>query len=73
MDDDLHQTFSKKSNNIIIENNVWIGANVFITKEVVIGTGSVIGAGTIVTKNLPSYSMVAGNPGKVIKENIIWK
>ena len=58
-----------------VGNNVWIGDNVIILSGVKIGDGSVIGAGSIVTKNVPSYSIVTGNPAKVIKkrfsENII--
>jgi virginiamycin A acetyltransferase len=53
---------------ITIGEDVWIGANVVILSGVAIGRGSIIGAGTIVTKNIPAYSIVVGNPGKVIKK-----
>jgi acetyltransferase-like isoleucine patch superfamily enzyme len=55
------------SNGIIIEDDVWIGAGSIILDGVRIGKGSVIGAGTIVTKEVPSYSIVVGNPGKIMK------
>lgn len=55
-----------KSGKIIVEDNVWIGANVVLTGDVVIGNGAVIGAGAVVTKNVPSYTIVAGIPAKVI-------
>lgn len=53
---------------IIIGDNVWIGENVSILPGIEIGTGSIIGANTVVTKNIPKYSIVVGNPGKVIKK-----
>jgi len=53
---------------IVIEDDVWIGANVTILKGVIIGEGSVIGAGSVVTKDIPKYTIVAGNPAKVIRK-----
>ncbi len=50
-----------------IGNNVWIGSNVTILAGVTIGDGAVVGAGSIVTKDVPPYSIAAGNPAKVIK------
>lgn len=64
--DFLKDTFSKGS--IHIEDDVWIGANVVIMSGVKVGRGSIIGAGSIVTKDIPSYSIVGGNPAKVIKK-----
>ncbi len=52
---------------IVIEDDVWIGTNVIILRNVKIGKGAIIGAGSVVTKDIPSYSIVAGNPAKVIK------
>lgn len=52
---------------IIIEDNVWIGANTVITAGVSIGKHCVIGAGSVVTKDIPRYSCVAGNPARIIK------
>lgn len=46
----------------------WIGFNVIILKGVTIGEGAIVGAGSVVTKDVPPYTMVAGNPAKVIRE-----
>jgi acetyltransferase-like isoleucine patch superfamily enzyme len=58
-------TIEKRKN--IIENDVWIGDNVVILPEVRIGTGAIIGAGAIVTKDVPPYAIVGGNPARIIK------
>ena len=52
---------------VIIEDGVWCGCNVTILKGVRIGKGAVVAAGSVVTKDVPSYSIVGGNPAKVIK------
>ena len=58
---------------IVIEDHVWIGTKSTILKGVTIGEGAIVAAGSVVTKDVPSHSLVAGNPAKVIKENIRWK
>ena len=62
---------------ITLEDEVWVGANVVIVAGVTIGKHSVIAAGSVVTKDVPSYSVVAGNPAKIIKkynpETEIWE
>ena len=52
---------------IIIGNDVWIGQNATILGGVKIGNGAVVGAGAVVTKDIPPYAIVAGNPARVIK------
>lgn len=52
---------------VIIEDNVWIGEMVCIMPGVTIGKGSIIGANTVITKDIPAYSVVVGNPGRIIK------
>ncbi len=54
----------------IIGKRCFIGANAIIMCGVKIGDSVIVGAGAIVTKEVPSYCIVAGNPAKVIKENI---
>jgi len=58
---------------IIIEDEVWIGARCIITKGITIGKGSILAAGAVVTKSVPSYTLVAGNPAKPIKNVSSWK
>jgi acetyltransferase-like isoleucine patch superfamily enzyme len=53
---------------INIEDDVWIGANAVITKGVTIGKHSIIAACSLVNKDVPPFSIVAGNPAKVIKQ-----
>ena len=51
----------------IIGNDVWIGANVIIMPKVRIGNGAILGAGTVVTKDVPDYAVVVGNPARIVK------
>ena len=51
-----------------IGSNVWIGDKATILPNVTIGDGAVIAANAVVTKDVPAYSIVAGNPAKIIKE-----
>jgi acetyltransferase-like isoleucine patch superfamily enzyme len=52
---------------IIIENDVWIASNVKIKQGVTISDGAVIATESFVTKNVPPYAMVGGNPAKIIR------
>jgi acetyltransferase-like isoleucine patch superfamily enzyme len=52
---------------VIIGHDVWIGANATILSGVKIGTGAVVGAGAVVSKDVPPYTIVAGNPAQPVK------
>jgi maltose O-acetyltransferase len=51
----------------VIEDDVWLGANVTVLPGRRIGRGSIVAAGAIVSKDVPPYSVVAGNPAQLIK------
>lgn len=52
---------------IVVEDDVWIGQNAIILSGVHIGQGAIIAAGAVVTKDVPAYAIVGGNPAKIIK------
>ena len=53
---------------VVIGNNVWIGDKATILPGVKIGDGAVVAANSVVTKDVPAYYVVAGNPAKIIKQ-----
>ena len=53
--------------NVIIGNDVWIGSNVTIMSGVTIGDGSILANNSHIVKNVEPYSMIGGNPAKLIK------
>ena len=50
-----------------IGNDVWIGSRVIVKAGVTIGDGAIVGSGAIVTKDVPPFAIVAGNPAKIIR------
>lgn len=56
-----------KKGDIRVGNDVWFGMDSHIMSGVTIGDGAVIGAGAVVTKDVPPYAIVGGNPAKVLK------
>jgi len=59
---------SKNKGDMVIGNDVWIGLEATIMPGVTIGDGAIIGAKSVVTHNVEPYSVVAGNPARVIKK-----
>ncbi len=53
---------------IVVEDEVWIGANAVVTAGVTIGKHAIVAAGCVVVKDVPPYSIVGGNPGRLLKQ-----
>ena len=53
---------------VVIGNDVWIGGRVTVLPGVHIGDGAIIGAGSVVTRDVEPYSIVGGNPAKLIRK-----
>ena len=68
---DIHTSIREqkvRTEPVIIDDEVWIGANVSITSGVTIGKHSVIASGSTVVKSIPPYSIVGGNPARILKQ-----
>ena len=61
------------ANQIIIENYIWIGARVTVLSKTKISSGSVVGAGSLVKNKFPNNCVIAGNPARIIRKNIVWR
>lgn len=55
-------------NRTVVEDDVWIGSNSCINQGITIGTHSIIASGSVVTKNVPPYSVVGGNPARILRQ-----
>ena len=53
---------------VLIEDDAWVGFGATILKGVTVGKGSIVGAGSMVTKNVAPYTIVAGNPARVLRK-----
>jgi len=62
----MHQEVSTKP--IHLSDGCWVGANAVITAGVTIGKNSVVAAGSVVTKSVPDYCVVGGNPARILKQ-----
>lgn len=57
----------RRSRRTVIGHDTWIGAGAMVKPEVTLGHGAVVAAGAIVTKDVPPYTIVAGNPARVLR------
>jgi len=64
--DSIHSQGVKRKG-ICIEDDCWFGNSSIVLDGITVGRGSVIGAGSVLTKDVPEYSVVVGNPAKIIK------
>jgi acetyltransferase-like isoleucine patch superfamily enzyme len=53
---------------VVIQDDVLVGCNTVVLKGVTIGEGAIVGAGSVVTRDVPAWTIVAGNPARVIRE-----
>lgn len=69
-EDDDEVSNWRNQHRVIIGPDVWIGHGTVIMPGVSVGTGAIIGSGSIVTKNVADYTIVAGNPARIIKRRV---
>lgn len=55
---------------VVLGNDVWIGARAIFLPGVTVGQGTIVGAGSVVTKSVPAYSIVAGNPARIVRSRV---
>ncbi len=60
----------RRDNKVVIGHDVWIGHGVTVLPGIQVGTGAVIGAGSVVTKAVAPYTIVAGNPARLIRRRV---
>ncbi len=69
-DDDEEIMNWRKQYRVTIGPDVWIGHGAILMPGVSVGTGAIIGSGSVVTKNVPDYAIVAGNPARMIRRRV---
>lgn len=76
---DSHHIFNKRdgrrinyTKNIQIGDHVWVGQNAILLGGVQIDSGSIVGAGAVTSGHFPENAVIAGNPARVIRENVVW-
>lgn len=57
---------------VTIGDRVWIGCRATVLKGVTVGDGAVIAAGSVVVRDVPPRALVAGNPARVVREDVTW-
>jgi phosphonate metabolism protein (transferase hexapeptide repeat family) len=60
----------RRDNKVILGHDVWIGHGAIILPGVTVGTGAVVGAGAVVTKDVPPFTIVVGNPARVLRRRV---
>ena len=65
--EEMRYADENKRYTIVVGNDVWIGFGAVILAGIHIGDGAVVAAGSVVTKDVPDYSIVAGNPARIIR------
>lgn len=75
MDRDYHAINAEQEQikPVVIGKHVLIGCHSIILKGVTIGDGAIVAAGSVVTRDVPGGCVAAGNPARIVKENVKWK
>jgi hypothetical protein len=60
----------RRAHRVTVGHDVWIGHNAIVLPGRSIGTGAAIGAGAVVTKDVPDYTIVAGNPARILRRRV---
>jgi len=68
--DDEEVSNWRNQHRVVIGPDVWIGHAAILMPGVSVGTGAIIGSGSVVTKNVPDYTIVAGNPARIIRRRV---
>jgi coenzyme F420-reducing hydrogenase beta subunit len=69
----IEDAYYRTAKPVYIGDDVWLGYRSMIMKGVTIGNGAIVAAGSVVTKDIPPHCIAAGNPAKVIRQNIKWR
>lgn len=64
---DVHERTGNEDLGVVIQDDVWVGARAILLRGVIVGRGAVIAAGSVLTKSVPPYAVVGGNPARIIK------
>ena len=64
---EVDEKLPQNDEDVIIDDGVWVGCNVTILKGTHINCGAIIAAGAVVTKSVPPYAIVGGNPARILK------
>jgi serine O-acetyltransferase len=54
-----------------LEDEVWVGPHAIIVGNVIVGRGSIIAGGSLVTKSVPPHTVIAGNPGEILRRSCV--
>jgi tetrahydrodipicolinate N-acetyltransferase len=78
LDTNIHElvvqgTPRPRSQSIYIGDRVWVGTGAIVLPGVTVGDGAVIAAGSVVKSDVPPNAVVAGNPARVVRENVSWR
>ena len=69
----MQQYVSARQQNVVIGDNVFIGAGAMILPGVSVGDWALVGAGSVVTKSVPQFAIVGGNPAHIIGDVRTWR